>query len=194
MSAKLPVLDPTHKLPEQPLLPKQSALGKPKKWCFSFRYWRQIDYFGLSRSEGKWFSSFLERLKLLGEEEIDKFIADRAKSASWRYHKINWEQENIPVKIEDLDWLPDYCKSNQDEFPLLQFQVSQSLGRVIGFWDRDRTFCIVLLDPYHNIQPTKATAYRVDPCSPLRCDYSSLLLALDQIIETRCQHEGCSSI
>lgn len=190
---QLPVLG-TFPPNSQPQLPKPTPQGTPKKWCFSFQYWRQIEFFGLDRSEGKWFSSLLERLRRLCEEEIDKFIGDSGKLQGWRYHNIDWGQTNIPVQIDDLEWLPDYCKNNQEEFPLLQFQVSQALGRVVGFWDRDNVFCIVLLDPYHNIQPTKSTGYRVDPCNPLSCDYSGLSLALDDYIEKKCKSEECDSI
>jgi hypothetical protein len=51
---------------------------------------------------------------------------------------------------------------------------SKSLGRVVGFFDEEQVFQVVLLDPLHNLQPSGAHNYRVDPSSPLSCDYTQL--------------------
>ena len=47
-----------------------------KKWRFSFRFWRQIEYFALDRCSPSWFVSFLERLQDLSNQEIKSFISE----------------------------------------------------------------------------------------------------------------------
>lgn len=189
--AQLPVLDDKFVVlaitaPPEPRPPE------PKRWTFSFRYWRQIKYFGFDRTDSGWFASLLEKLTALSDEEVDKFICDSQKLDVWRYHKINWGQKNIPVQPSDLTWLPKDYRENIDEFYLVQFQISMALGRVVGFWDRDYVFNIVLLDPFHNIQPHKDYNYRVDPCDPLCCDYTKLLNSIDSILDIHCKEKQCS--
>lgn len=165
----------------EPVLKKSPA---NRKWSFSFRYWRQLEHFGLGASKSSWFVSLLVRLQELSEKSIDSFLSSRVEKDSWRYHEINWSQTNIPLKISDLDWLDSKYLDNQDEFPIFQFQVSKSLGRVVGFWDESYTFNIILLDPCHNIQPAKSHNYRVDRTSILGCDYSSLLYEINSIMNS----------
>lgn len=164
-----------------------------KKWAFSFRYWRQIDNFGLDRTGANWFVSLMEKLSELSQRDVKGFITNSAVRDAWRYHPINWSQTNIPVQRRDLNWIdPDYLDNNE-EYPLLQFQVSQALGRVVGFWDEQQIFNIVLLDPLHNIQPAQSHNYRVDYCAPLETPYSLLLSRVDDIKRTcRCSDPTCS--
>ncbi len=174
---------------------QQPVLQQPprdKKWTFSFRFWKQIQYFGLDSVEPKWFVSLLEKLKNLSESDIEKFLGDRQAKNNYRYHQIDWNQRNIPVKRDELDWLDkDYLK-NQVDFPLMQFQLSRALGRVVGFWNENNTFNIVLLDPLHNLQPSKDFNYRVDPCNPLSCEYTSLLMDVERIQQSgKCDNDDC---
>ncbi|WP_051183198.1 hypothetical protein [Desulfocurvibacter africanus] len=172
--------------------PIPSKAEEPKRWTFSFRFWKQIKYFGLDRTPETWFASLLAKLQELSKEELEKFLCDSAKLDTWRYHPIDWNQKNIPVKMKDLDWIPSSYRDNEEEYPLMQFQISQALGRVVGFWDENDTFNIVLLDPLHNIQPTKRTGYRVDPCNPLNCAYTLLMMHLESAIESGCAKRGCA--
>lgn len=190
---QIPILgkdQPTRAIPP----PKPKGIQEPKKWAFSFQYWRQIQFFGFNRTDSGWFASLLEKLQILSNEETEKFFCDSGKIEIWRYHKINWGQKNIPVQLKDLDWLPSHCHDNQEEYELVQFQISTALGRVIGFWDKDYIFNIVLLDPWHNIQPTKDHNYRVDPCNPLSCDYTKLLHGLDEVINKKCKTKDCDYV
>ncbi|WP_299200471.1 hypothetical protein [uncultured Amphritea sp.] len=175
---KLPVLDFVPSKSKEPVL-----LKPPEKlrWTFSLRFWRQIDFFGLDKSQPKWFVSLLDKLKDLSDKEIENFISDAAEQNNWRYHPINWNQKNIPIQRKDLDWLDTCYRENPEDYPILQFQISKSLGRVVGFWDEKNVFNIVLLDPLHNIQPSQSHSYKVDPCSPLSCNYSSLLYDIDAL-------------
>lgn len=188
--AQLPVLD--DRFVVLAISPPEPKSPEPKRWTFSFRHWRQIEFFGLDRTEPSWFASLLDKLAALSDEEVEKFICDSEKLNVWRYHKIDWGQKNIPVQWKDLHWLPKNILDNEKEYVLVQFQVSMALGRVVGFWDKDYIFNIVLLDPYHNIQPHKDYNYRVDPCNPLSCDYTKLLNSLDSILESSCKSRGCN--
>ncbi len=174
--------------------PKPNNIQEPRKWTFSFRYWRQIEYFGFDRTDPGWFASLLEKLQELSNEEFDKFICDSKKRDIWRYHSIDWGHTNVPIQIKDLNWLPPYFLDNPEEYFLVQFQISKALGRVVGFWDSDLVFNIVLLDPWHNIQPSRDHGYKVDPCNPLVCEYTKLLNKLDMILDTLCKEKNCEHI
>ena len=146
-----------------------------KNWAFSFEYFRQIEYFGLDRSEPKWFVSLLDRLKDLSQKERASIFSDRNTKTFYRYHKIDWASKNIPIKKSDLNWVKSVYLDNDEDYPFHQFQISTGNGRVIGFWNEDHTiFYIVLLDPLHNLQPSGNYNYAVDDCYPLSCEYSSL--------------------
>lgn len=173
---------------------KSPIFGKApqsKNWTFTFRYWQQIEYFGLNKSDSKWFVSLLEKLADLSRESIDYFMSDGSKKDYWRYHDISWTQRNIPVQRYDLNWLPVEYLNNEAEYPLVQFQISLALGRVVGFWDEAQVFNIVLLDPLHNIQPAERFDYRVDPCSPLPCQYTCLLEDIDRVRKNECIQPEC---
>jgi len=184
-----PVLNYQPKEQQKPLLQNIEK----KKWRFSFRFWRQIEYFGLDRCSPSWFVSFLERLQDLSNQEIKSFISDGTTKEAYRYHTIDWNQKNIPIQRKDLVWIDEDYRENEMEFPLLQFQISKSLGRIVGFWDEFNVFNIVLLDPLHNIQPAKSHHYKVNDCSPLSCDYSSLLYDIEKIKnQSHCTNPNCA--
>lgn len=163
-----------------------------RKWTFSFRYWKQIEFFGLDRSNSSWFVSLIEKLKDLSDKEVKNFVSTGSERDAWRYHNINWNQQNIPIQRRDLDWLERDYRDNEEEYPIVQFQISQALGRVVGFWDENSVFNILLLDPLHNIQPSKSYGYKVNPCSPLSCDYSALLASIDGLKKgSYCSAQDC---
>lgn len=173
-----PVLDysPTAKQPVVVAVPQ-------KTWTFSFKHWRQIENFGLDNvpNPNSWFVSLIEKLRELSMLDVEKFVATGTTRDAWRYHKINWNQTNIPVQRKDFNWIEKDVLDNEDEFPFVQFQVSTSLGRVVGYWAPNGVFEVLLLDPLHNIQPSKRFGYKVDHCSPINCDYTSLLIDIDTL-------------
>ncbi len=186
--ARKPVLDQVPPKAASPILTRPPGR---RRWTFSFRFWKQIEFFGLDKSDPKWFVSLLTKLVELSKEDIDAFRADGRKKEAWRYHDISWTQQNIPIQRSDLTWLhPDY-RENEADYPLVQFQVSQALGRVVGFWDEEQVFNIVLLDPLHNIQPSKLFHYKVNPASPLPCKYSSLLHDIETVKKGECPTPDC---
>lgn len=171
--------------------PVLDAVGE-KKWTFSFQYWKQIEFFGLDKSNPTWFVSLIEKLKDLSDKEIKSFVSSGSERDAWRYHNIDWNQKNIPIQRNDLEWLDKDYRENEAEYPIIQFQISQALGRVVGFWDENSVFNILLLDPLHNIQPSKSHGYKVDSCNPLSCNYSSLLSSIDTLKSgTYCNSPSC---
>jgi hypothetical protein len=186
----------TSNIPETSLsqkIPQIKDRPAKKRWTFSFAYWKQIDCFGLKceKVNEKWFASLLERLSEVSKLNIDDVFNDH--SDSIRFHSINWAQKNIPIQKNDLTWLPsDYLKSEEIEF--YQFQISISSGRVVGFFDLDYVFHVVLLDPMHNSQPAKFNNYKVDKTEILETTYTDLLNRLCLIkskIENHCSKENC---
>jgi hypothetical protein len=187
--AKKPVRDPVPHPQQRTPTPQRPS--KPLLWTFSFRFWRQIEYFGLDKSQPSWFVSLLERLTELSKFEVDEFRSDPSSMRYHRYHKIDWDQKNIPIKREDLNWIDSDYRINPDDYPLGQFMISKGMGRVVGFWDENNVFCIVLLDPLHNIQPSQYYSYKIDPCSPLACQYTSLLIDINNARNQKCDALGC---
>jgi len=145
---------------------------------FSFLYFRQIPFFELDDQDNRWFVSLLERLKDLSGKN-SSILGDTTAKQAYRIHPIAWTQTNIPIKKSDLDWIPkEYLDNTEIEF--LQFEITQSTGRVVGFFNEtNEVFNIVLLDPKHNIQPTKSTGYKVDKTHYCPTDYEELLEQLN---------------
>jgi len=141
---------------------------------FSFQYYRQIPYFETGDQDNQWFTSLLDRLKDLSGKD-SSLLGDATAKSAYRLHPINWQQPRIPIRKDDLNWIPDeYRNNNAIEF--LQFEISQAMGRIVGFFNEtNEIFYIVLLDPKHNIQPTQKTGYRVDDTRKCLTDYEQLL-------------------
>lgn len=164
--------------------------GEERRWVFSFRYWKQFQYFGLNRSTPEWFVSLFDKLQELSTRGVDSFRKNSGEMDVWRYHAVNWEQTNIPIKRSDLNWIDKTYLDNEEDYPIYIFQISTSLGRIAGFWDEHQQFNIVLFDPLHNLQPAKSFGYKVDACDALSCDYTLLLNQVDEITK-KCGSEGC---
>jgi hypothetical protein len=74
----------------------------------------------------------MEKLSELSQRDVKGFITSSAERDAWRYHPINWNQTNIPIQRRDLTWIDADYLGNNEEYPLLQFQVTTTLGRVVG--------------------------------------------------------------
>lgn len=152
---------------------------------FSFKYFKQIPYFQLGDQDNHWFIGVLDRLRDLSGKD-SSIMGDATAKSSYRIHPIEWNQPHIPIKKDDLDWIPSEYRDNI-EIEFLQFEITKSNGRVVGFFDEtSEVFHVVLLDPKHNIQPTKATGYRVDGTHDCLTDYEELLLLLKN--HRKCEH------
>jgi hypothetical protein len=165
-----------------------------KRWEFSFRFFRQLDKFGLDGTKvpNDWLVSLLERLKSLSLEKIENILDDEQMADAYRFHPINWAATNIPIARTDIDWVSAAYWCNPVEYPLQQLMLSKGTGRFVGFFDENWVFNIVLLDPLHNLQPARSFGYAVDDCSPLTCELTQLQIAVQTSL-SHCQQEGCGA-
>ena len=129
---------------------------KRRKITFSFSYFKQIPNFQIGECSKGWHIGLLERLGALGTMTPQEVLEENRGSIALRCHPIDWSAKNIPIQRKDLDWLPKEILDNETDFPIMQFSITKSTGRIVGYFDRDSSiFHIVLLDPEHNIQPAK---------------------------------------
>lgn len=175
---------------------KSNQPTKKAYWNYSFRFFNQIKCFGFSGDGSKinigWFGSLLDRLKELSNQTIDQIQENPKLQSANRYHKVDWSAKNIPIKLQDLDWIAETYRNNPSEYPMYQIDISRALGRIVGFWDENSVFNIVLLDPLHNIQPSKYNDYKVDDCRVLESDY--LVVKKEaQIAHRKCQNDSCEA-
>lgn len=124
---------------------------------FAFRFWKQIELFGLDKATREWFVTTLEKLKELSDKTFDQFTTDSGLKNNFRIHAINWNQSSL-TKEKFHELLP--IQYRNDEYEIYQFQVTTSKGRVIGFFDERNVFQIVLLDIAHNMQLSNYNDYQ----------------------------------
>ena len=186
-----------NQVPATSKLPIPGSFPKPSNFSFSFKYFRQIKYFEIGGVGNSWYISLIERLQELSKKDWAMFERDFLEKQSFRYHEINWDSKNVPIKRLDLNWIDKHYLENEEDFPMMQFHVSKALGRVVGFWDAWKIFQIVLLDPLHNIQPSSYNAYRVNDTHFLGSDLSSLLIDIEKVkagIDKNCTCATCREV
>jgi len=173
----------------------RAGLRENQRWSFSFRFFREINYFGLDSDKinKSWMLSVIYRLQELSSLTVAEVTESREViSGTLRIHDINWNQQNIPIERESLSWIEPVYLKNPEEYPIIQIAVSKANGRLIGFLDEDNSFQIVLLDPLHNAQPSKFNNYKVIFSKPLGCEVTkirySVTKAVDKIAGRSC---GC---
>lgn len=165
---------------------ENSPNGEEIKIKFSFKYYKQIDYFGLDECASKWYFSFLQKLADVSDKTHEELELN-GKTTEYRYHPIDWNQKNIPIKRNNLDWIPKYILNNPDEYEFYQISISKANGRIVGFWGQDSsTFYILLLDPKHNIQPSKDYNYRVRNTHSEITLYDELRAKVDCVLSFPC--------
>lgn len=167
-------------IPSKKFRPEVGAVPSARYWSFSLRYWKQIEYFGLAECQNNWFVSFLERLRELSAVLLDDFLRDYNFKSRVRYHPIDWSAQNVPISKSDIDWLGG--QELAEDFELVQFHVSKALGRVVGFFDPLQVFQIVLLDPMHNLQPSKYNDYKITATSIAECEISRLIVTMQDLV------------
>jgi len=176
---------------DQRYRPKDTTTVKKLYWSFGFKYFRQIDLFGLSHCDTSWFVSLLGRLQETSKMEytgLTEVLDD-----GYRYHIINWEAKNVPLQRKDFDWVPQKYLGNEAEYPFCQFHVSKGKGRIIGFWDENNIFQVIVVDPLHNLQPSKFTNYELRECYPAQSEYESLRKDLEDTKAIGCTVEDCKT-
>ncbi len=177
--------------------PQLSILPEKIEWRFSFRYFNEIEFFGLQFAKPGWMSSLLDRLRTISMIDVIEFhkITSKKDRESLRYHPIDWNSKNIPIQRKDLTWLDKKVIDNIEEVDFFQFHLSKSLGRIVGYWASDYSvFYVVLVDPMHNIQPSGDYNYRVDPCEPAETDFAILHKVVDDTLKQKCNVSNCTMI
>lgn len=177
--------------------PKLSSSGKSteSQWGVSFEYFNQTDYFGLGGQNAKWFMSVLNCLTKMNKIPKETFIKSPIQMEANRYHKINWTQDGIPIQRRQFTWVNKDILENEDDFPFYQFQISISLGRVVGFWNNEHNlFHILMLDPAHNAQPSKKRNWQIRKTTILDCDYTTLTQGIAEVIRKFENKGGCYDI
>lgn len=163
----------------------KAKLRENQRWSFSFRFFKEIKNFGLDseKIDKGWMLSVVYRLQELSKLSVADVTENRqVMEGTLRIHDINWSQKNIPIKRENLDWIELDYLGNPEEYPIMQISVSKAEGRLVGFFDEDNSFQIVLLDPLHNSQPCKFNDYKVRMCRPLGCEVTAIRYAAKKAI------------
>ena len=163
-----------------------------ERWAFSFRFLRQIDLFGWGDQNSGWFVGLVEKLTELSKLTTDEVVSDLGVRDVWRFHPVKWTSTDCPLRRENLTWIDTEYRDNSDEYPIYQFQLTVSTGRVIGFWDENRTFNVILLDPMHNLQPSKDFDFRVRTTKVHASSYGNLLDAIMSVKKAECQNHECA--
>ncbi|MFC0179952.1 hypothetical protein [Thorsellia kenyensis] len=186
----------TGKQPNIDISPKIVEFIENKEFTYSLKYWKQLEYFGFGSAsvDKKWFISLLNALKAYSGKKTASFKEDHRFRDAHHIHQIIWEQPGIPIKRNEFDWIPNEIIENNDEYPFFQLAISASLGRVVGFFDHLDCFQIVLLDPLHNICPTKNRQYKVTPTQPFSCETSWILSEIERIKSNNQCVEDCGNI
>lgn len=180
----------------RPKIVSGATPSRHENLTFSFKYWKQIKFFGLSKIRSDWFVDLLDRLKELNrftrEQWDTEVLGNRWSGGRWHYHLVNWSAPNIPITKADLDWVPKHFLEEPD-FGLWQLGLGASGGRIIGFWERDHVFAIVLCDPLHNMWPSATTGYRVSDCDVQPSSAEMMHLAIDDARRSlTCSETGCN--
>lgn len=164
---------------QKPLIPQRDT-NNLKYISFSFRYFKESDFFGVGDQHASWFANLYDRLKDLSGK-TGALIDNKKERNDYRLHPIDWDARGCPITIEDLG-LPKYIVDNAEDDFIWQFQISKGKGRVVGFFNEDYSiFYIVLLDPKHNLQPSKDFEYAVDETQSSLTDYEKIQTALHEL-------------
>ena len=150
---------------------------------FSFKYFTQQEYFGIGDQDATWFANLFERIKDLSGK-TRTIIENPTDRDAYRLHPIDWNAKNCPITIGDLLSVPQNIKDNAEDDFFWQFQLSKGTGRVVGFFNEDfTTFYIVLLDPKHNIQPSRDYGYSVDETTAAITEYERIQMCIVDVIK-----------
>lgn len=154
------------------------------KISLSFEFWNQSKYFGLDRTQMDWVVGLLNRLKEIchftKEQWETETLGNRWAGRRWHYHHVYWDAKNIPIEKSDLNWVPAQILDNDEEYPFWQVGFGAGGGRAAGFWETEDRFAIVLLDPHHNLAPSKDYGYKVTECHPETHSAELIRLAVDR--------------
>lgn len=159
-------------------------------WKFSFKYFNQATYFGLSSTDSNWLVSFLARLQSLSNLTLDEVVQPGRTRSALRFHRIDWQHKNVPVSRQDFNWLPAEILNNEEDFPFIQISISKGRGRLVGFLLSD-VFYVIVIDREHNLQPSQKTNYQVKHNSILESELDLLNHKIETIKGCKCNDPDC---
>lgn len=141
---------------------------------FSFSYWRQEKpYFGLEGATKEWFITLLEKLKDLSDKTVEEFLTNGFLKDAFRIHAISWTSCSI-TEESFRNFLPLDYRSSED-YEIYQFKITNSKGRVIGFFDEKNSFQVVFLDIAHNMQLSSYNDYEKTVTGELPNSYNKMI-------------------
>ncbi len=161
------------------------------RWKFSFEYFDQAELFGLGNADANWIAGFLEKLRDLSGMNTDEVTRPGRTQGVLRYHRIDWNHKNTPVGRQYFNWVPKLILENEDEFPFVQFAVSKALGRVVGFWEADSVFQVLVVDRNHNLQPSKKHNWQTRNTFMTESELDKLKSRIDVIKNRKCSDPKC---
>lgn len=164
---------------------KQKALAKGKvekrPLTFSFRFFREVENFGIRGKDDRWMSGLLEQLRNLSEKDFDDLTSQLDLKKQLRFHQIDLTNGKSALVEKDFDFIPDEYKQHGEDCVYWQFEISKATGRVIGFFNEENTiFYIVFLDPNHNAQLSLYNDYKVRKIEPGISEIEDLRLQIAQ--------------
>lgn len=181
------------------------ACAKPKKFginagdapapdpklTISFEYWRQVEYFAFDPSPQAWLVDLLTRIGVVSQFTREQWNGEAKDRPPWRYHRVTLEG-SCPIRRLDLNWLPKTVVNDEEQFPFYQFSLGTGDGRVLGYWETNDRFAVILLDPHHNLYPDERFG-GVKECVESPGQTGLVHLALDYVRETRqCTDDTCA--
>lgn len=151
---------------------------------FSFRYFKQIENFGITGKNDVWMSGLLDQLRLLSEKNADELLSDVRLKESLRMHPLDLSEGKSALSLDDFASIPQRYRPSAIDCPIVQFQISKANGRVIGFFNHNHSvFYIVFLDPNHNAQLSKYNDYKVREIKPCLSEIDDLKVRIAKHVE-----------
>ena len=142
---------------------------------FSFRYFKQIDNFGITGKDDVWMSGLLDQLRLLSGKNADELLSDVTLKEHLRMHTLDLSEGKSALSLDDFASIPKRYRPTAIDCPIMQFQISKANGRVIGFFNHNHTvFYIVFLDPNHNAQLSNYNGYKIREILPCMSEFDDL--------------------
>lgn len=171
-------------------VPTQHRIGNGEI-SFSFEYFFQRDFYGLSEVNIKWFINFLESLKDYSSRKVSEIEKN---SNLLNCHALIYKEDNPKSTLgrNDFPHLAHILSSDQIE--LHQIKVSDIQGRLI-FFTYGYIIYIVLIDPHHNAylpdsHPELTQCYKLEKLDA----YSHTVHLLEDFCSRNCNEHQCEHV
>lgn len=192
---------PRPKISDQPQVPKQNKKAKGAKFSISFAFWTQRENFGLSPKgdDSAWYVSLFDGLRGICAHDVDTIQCDPNLKNQLNIHRFDWSRGNMGISIskkEFEDLIPLQYR-NSPEYEPFQIQVSTGHGRLIGFYDENNIFQLLLLDPNHNFCLSNYSEYKIRPTQKKLSQFEvmhNLVQAIKEDSLKHCKQTTCPAL